>query len=46
MDGNPLVRVQIDHLLHSPDLVTLDRRLGPRLGSDHAPLIVRLALTD
>lgn len=44
VDGNPLVRVQIDHLLHSDDLVVLDRRLGPRLGSDHAPLIVRLAV--
>ncbi|MEX2278951.1 MAG: endonuclease/exonuclease/phosphatase family protein [Acidimicrobiia bacterium] len=43
IDGNPLVRVQIDHLLHSEHLVTIDRRLGPRLGSDHAPLIVRLA---
>ncbi|MFP5331066.1 MAG: endonuclease/exonuclease/phosphatase family protein [Acidimicrobiia bacterium] len=43
MDGNPLIRVQIDHLLHSPELVTLDRRLGPRLGSDHAPLLVELA---
>lgn len=46
MDGNPLVRVQIDHLLHSDDLVTVDRRLGPRLGSDHAPLIVRLAVAS
>jgi endonuclease/exonuclease/phosphatase (EEP) superfamily protein YafD len=44
MDGNPLVRVQIDHLLHSDDLVTLDRHLGPPLGSDHAPVIVRLAV--
>lgn len=43
MDGNPLVRVQIDHVLHSPDLVTVNRMLGPRLGSDHAPLIVELA---
>jgi endonuclease/exonuclease/phosphatase (EEP) superfamily protein YafD len=43
MNGNPLVRVQIDHLLHSDDFVTVDRTLGPRLGSDHAPLIVRLA---
>ncbi|HSJ28143.1 MAG TPA: endonuclease/exonuclease/phosphatase family protein [Acidimicrobiia bacterium] len=43
MNGNPLVRVQIDHLLHSDHFVTLDRTLGPRLGSDHAPLIVRLA---
>jgi endonuclease/exonuclease/phosphatase (EEP) superfamily protein YafD len=43
MDGNPLVRVQIDHLLHGRDLVVMDRRLGPRMGSDHAPVIVRLA---
>lgn len=43
VDGNPLVRVQIDQLLHSPDLVTVDRRLGPQLGSDHAPLVVELA---
>jgi endonuclease/exonuclease/phosphatase (EEP) superfamily protein YafD len=46
MDGNPLIRVQIDHLLHSGALVTLDRHLGPRLGSDHAPLIVRLAVAS
>jgi endonuclease/exonuclease/phosphatase (EEP) superfamily protein YafD len=44
MDGNPLIRVQIDHLLHSSQLVTVDRRLGPRLGSDHAPVIVELAV--
>lgn len=43
MDGNPVVRVQIDHLLHGDDLAVIDRRLGPRLGSDHAPLIVELA---
>jgi endonuclease/exonuclease/phosphatase (EEP) superfamily protein YafD len=43
MDGNPLVRVQIDHLLHGSDLAVIDRRLGPRMGSDHAPLIVQLA---
>lgn len=43
VDGNPLVRVQIDHVLHSPDLVTVNRELGPRLGSDHAPVIVELA---
>lgn len=43
VDGNPVVRVQIDHLLHSPDLVTVDRYLGPRLGSDHAPVLVTLA---
>lgn len=41
-DGTFLLRVPIDHLLHSPGLVVADRRLGPRLGSDHFPLIVEL----
>lgn len=45
MDENPLVRVQIDQLAHSGSMAVLDRRLGPRLGSDHAPLIVDLAVT-
>ena len=43
-DGNPLVRVSIDHLLHSRHLAVVDRRLGPSLGSDHFPLTVDLAL--
>ena len=37
-----LLRVPIDHLLHSDDLVVTDRRLGPDLGSDHFVLIVDL----
>ncbi len=45
MDGNPLIRVQIDHVLYSDGLTVLDRRLGPRLGSDHAPVIAELART-
>jgi endonuclease/exonuclease/phosphatase (EEP) superfamily protein YafD len=42
---NPVFRVPIDHLLHSNGLETVDRRLGPSLGSDHYPLLVELALT-
>lgn len=38
-----LLRVPIDHLLHSDQLRVHDRRLGPALGSDHFPLIVDLA---
>lgn len=33
----------IDHCLHAPSLVTLERHLGPFLGSDHRPLHVALA---
>jgi endonuclease/exonuclease/phosphatase (EEP) superfamily protein YafD len=35
--------VPIDHLLHSDDLVTVDRVVGPDLGSDHRPLLVEVA---
>ena len=44
-DGNPLVRIPIDHLLYSEGLAVVDRRLGPAMGSDHFPLIVDLAFT-
>lgn len=36
------LRVPIDHLLHSEDIVVADRRLGPPMGSDHYPLTVEL----
>jgi endonuclease/exonuclease/phosphatase (EEP) superfamily protein YafD len=42
--SHPLLRIPIDHLLHSDALVVLDRRLGPELGSDHLPLVVDLAM--
>jgi endonuclease/exonuclease/phosphatase (EEP) superfamily protein YafD len=42
--SHPLLRVPIDHLLHSEALVAVDRQLGPELGSDHLPLVVDLAL--
>ncbi|MBT8208488.1 MAG: endonuclease/exonuclease/phosphatase family protein [Acidimicrobiia bacterium] len=35
--------IPIDHLLHSADLTTTDREVGPDLGSDHYPVIIRLA---
>ncbi len=40
--SNAILRVPIDHLLHSDGLRIRDRRLGPSLGSDHFPLIVDL----
>lgn len=44
VDSNPLIRIPIDHLLHSPDLGVNSRDLGPNLGSDHFPVIVDLEL--
>ncbi|MCB0219591.1 MAG: endonuclease/exonuclease/phosphatase family protein [Chrysiogenetes bacterium] len=37
-----LMRIPIDHVLHSPDLVTTHREVGPSLGSDHSPVYVEL----
>jgi len=44
--SSPLVRVPIDHVLHSDGFAVIDRRLGPSLGSDHFPVVVELALVD
>ncbi len=40
--GFPLFGIPIDHLIHSPELTTIDRRLGESLGSDHFALIVTI----
>jgi endonuclease/exonuclease/phosphatase (EEP) superfamily protein YafD len=40
--SNLLLRVPIDHLLHSQALEVTSRQLGPELGSDHFPLVVDL----
>lgn len=42
--SNLVLRVPIDHLVHSDELIVRDRRLGPHLGSDHFPLVVDLEL--
>lgn len=39
--GLPL---DLDHVLASPDLRVLDRRLGPAFGSDHLPVLARFAV--
>lgn len=36
-------RIAIDHAFVSEDLAVIERRLGPRIGSDHAPVILELA---
>ncbi|MEO0474419.1 MAG: endonuclease/exonuclease/phosphatase family protein [Planctomycetota bacterium] len=39
---NTLGMIPIDHLLHSGELVTVDRVLGEANGSDHKPLVVEI----
>jgi len=37
---NPLLRIPIDHILHSPDVAVRRRWVGDDVGSDHYPVIV------
>jgi endonuclease/exonuclease/phosphatase (EEP) superfamily protein YafD len=39
----PALGIPIDHCLHSGELTTVERALGPFLGSDHRALIIRLS---
>ena len=45
VSSNLLLRVPIDHLVHSEAFLVRERQLGPDLGSDHFPLVVDLELT-
>ncbi len=38
-----LLRIPLDHCLHSPEVRILARRRGPNIGSDHFPLIIDIA---
>lgn len=42
--GAPQFWIPIDHVLVSPDILVVDRRVGPDLGSDHYPVIVDIQL--
>jgi len=37
-------QLPIDHVLCSDEILVLDRRVGPKIGSDHQPVIVDLAI--
>ncbi len=41
--GHSLFSIPIDHLVHTADLTTIDRRLGENFGSDHYPLFATIA---
>jgi endonuclease/exonuclease/phosphatase (EEP) superfamily protein YafD len=38
------LRLPFDHLLHTAELTTVDRYLGPALGVDHRPIVVEVAM--
>ena len=40
----PVSLVPLDHMLHSDTLTTIERNVGPDLGSDHLPLSVEVAV--
>jgi len=41
----PLLRIPIDHALHTPGLCIRSRKLGPSIGSDHLPVILDITIT-
>jgi endonuclease/exonuclease/phosphatase (EEP) superfamily protein YafD len=41
---NPLLRIPIDHCLHSAGITVVDRRIGEGVSSDHYPVIVDFAI--
>lgn len=41
---NGLLRIPIDHCLHSPAIHTVDRRVLPHRGSNHNPILIRLGI--
>ena len=42
----PLIRIPIDHCLHSSTISIVDRRIGQDVSSDHHPLIVDFSIVD
>ena len=43
---SPLSLVPLDHMLHSESLTTVERDIGPDLGSDHLPLTVEVSVAS
>jgi len=45
-ENGGLFSIPIDHVLHSPDLGSADRRTGPFFGSAHRPVIVSVGFAE
>jgi endonuclease/exonuclease/phosphatase (EEP) superfamily protein YafD len=43
---NPLLRIPIDHCLHSSDIAIVDREVGKDVSSDHYPVIVDFVIGE
>ena len=43
--GSRLLRIPIDHMLHSPEIVVHNRVVGSDVGSDHLPVVVDFSLS-
>ena len=41
----PLLRIPIDHVLHSPSVSVLQKAVGPDVGSDHFPVVMDFRIT-
>ncbi|MCI0525996.1 MAG: hypothetical protein L0Y56_00890, partial [Nitrospira sp.] len=42
----PLFLIPLDHCLVHSSVQVLDRRLGPKIGSDHYPVMIKLAVPN
>lgn len=42
----PQLRIPIDHMLAGPGLSFVSRRVLPKIGSDHLPVLAEIAVTD
>ncbi len=44
--GNRFLRIPLDHVLHSPEIIIHNRVIGGDVGSDHFPVIVDFSITS